>query len=255
MADEKKQEEKNAEALMKLVGIDHEKIYDSIKDLIADGNPTVEISEKNGEARLKLLAEATEEKSAKKILKPVVKEIKARLGEMIYTTDENENLENSVVRLLRENHFTITTAESCTGGLFTGRLVNVPGTSDILKEGFITYSDRAKRKYLGVHRRTLEKFTAVSEETAKEMAKGACAAAKADCSVAITGYAGPDDGSGTEPVGLVFISCCVHKKTVVKEFNFNGDRQEIREQAVTEALSLLRLCLLQYFSEVTFNKL
>ena len=255
MADEKNLEEKSAEALMKLVGIDPEKISDTISDLIQSGNPSAEISEKNGEVHLKLTAEATEEKSAKKVLKPVVKEIKSRLGEMIYTTDENENLENSVVRLLRENHFTITTAESCTGGLFTGRLVNVPGTSDILKEGFITYSDRAKRKYLGVHRHTLEKYTAVSEATAKEMAKGACAAAKADCSIAITGYAGPDDGSGTEPVGLVFIACCVHKKTVVKEFDFDGDRQSIREQAVTEALSLLRLCLLQYFSEVTFSKI
>ena len=85
------------------------------------------------------------------------------------------------------------------------------------------------------------------------MAKGACFFTKSDCSIAITGFAGPEGGTAEQPVGLVYIGCTVHKKTVVKEYHFSGNRQEIRNDAVTEALALLRLCLLQYFSEVTFG--
>ncbi len=251
--DNNKQKDGSADAAVRLVGIKADKVKEELKDIIAAGNPSFSITDLHGEVLIRLHASEEEDKSGKKILKSVVKEIKSRLGQMIYSTDEEETLEDAVVSLLRENHFTIATAESCTAGLFTGRLANVPGVSEILKAGFITYSEKAKRKLVGVKRRTLDKFTAVSGETAMEMSKGAAAAAKTDCAVSITGLAGPDGGDSKHPVGLVYIGVTVQKKTIVKEYNFSGDRQEIRSRAVTEALALLRLALLKHFSEITFS--
>ncbi|MCR4590498.1 MAG: nicotinamide-nucleotide amidohydrolase family protein [Lachnospiraceae bacterium] len=251
--DNNKQKDGSADAAVRLVGIKADKVREELADILSAGNPSAEITDLHGEVCIRLHAVGDEEKNGKKVLKPVVKEIKSRLGQMIYSTDEDETLEDAVVGLLKENHFTIATAESCTAGLFTGRLANVPGASDILKCGFITYSEKAKRKYVGVKRRTLDKFSAVSGETAMEMSKGAAAAAKTDCAIAITGIAGPDGGSDKHPVGQVFIGVTVQKKTFVKEYYFSGDRQDIRSQAVTEALALLRLALLKHFSEITFK--
>ncbi len=251
--DDNKQKDSGSDAAIRLVGIKADKVKEELSDIIRGGNPSAEITDLHGEVLIKLHAEEEEDKSGKKVLKPVVKEIKSRLGQMIYSTDADKTLEDAVVGILKENHFTIATAESCTAGLFTGRLANVPGVSEVLKAGFITYSEKAKRKYVGVKRRTLDKFTAVSAETALEMSKGAAAAAKTDCAVSITGLAGPDGGSAKQPVGLVYIGVTVQKKTIAKEYHFSGDRQEIRSQAVTEALALLRLALLKHFSEITFS--
>ncbi len=154
--------------------------------------------------------------------------------------------EETVVRLLKEMRLTVTAAESLTGGLFLGKLVNVPGASDVLEMGFVTYSDRAKHKCLGVRKRTLAKYTAVSAETAAEMVKGACRAAKAGCGISLTGLAGPDGGTEERPVGTVFLGCRVNKKTVVRECHFEGSRQEIREAAAAEAMELLLKCLLRH---------
>ncbi|MCR4892894.1 MAG: nicotinamide-nucleotide amidohydrolase family protein [Lachnospiraceae bacterium] len=241
-------------AFFKLCGIKENKLKETLADLIEKKNPAIELDFHEGEASLRISSEAEGELSAKKILKQCVKEVKNRLGEMIYSTDENETLEGVVVNLLKESDYTLTTAESCTGGMFAARIINVAGASDVLKEGFITYSNKAKRKYLGVKKRSLDKFTAVSEQVAKEMAKGVCDNTEADCSIAITGLAGPDGGSDKHPIGQVFIGCTVNKNTVVKEYKFAGDRQAIRMYAVTEALALLRLCLLQNFSEITFGE-
>lgn len=251
--DDNKQKDGFADAAVRLVGIKKDKVEEELSDLISGKNPSITVTDSEGEVLIRLHAEEEEDKSAKKILKPVVKEIKSRLGQMIYSTDENETLEDAVVSLLKENRFTIAAAESCTAGLFTARLANVPGVSDCLKVSHVTYSEKAKRKFAGVKRRTLDKFTAVSAETAQEMCKGVAANAKADCGVSITGIAGPDGGTAEKPVGLVYIGITVQKKTIVKEYHLEGDRQEIRSQAVTEALALLRLALLKHFSEITFS--
>ena len=179
-------------------------------------------------------------------MKPVVKELKNRFGINIYTTDEEESLEDVVVRLLRKYGLTVTTAESMTGGLLAGRIVNVAGASECFKEGFITYSNKAKRKFLDVSRATLKKYGAVSEQTAKEMAKGGIFAADSDICVAVTGFAGPED-SPEEPRGLTYISCYIDDKVFVKEFHFTGNRMKIREQAVVQALDLLRRCIIEQY--------
>ena len=138
----------------------------------------------------------------------------------------------SVVNLLEKNELTISTAESCTGGLLAGRLINVPGVSDVYKEGFITYTNKAKRKTLGVNKSTLKKYGAVSEQTAKEMAVGAALAADTD----------------EKPVGLVYVGVCIKDIVHGEEFRFSGDRANVREQTVISALGLLRKCILEHFS-------
>ncbi len=148
-------------------------------------------------------------------------------------------MENKIVELLIKHNLTITTAESCTGGLIAAALVNVPGVSGQLEEGYITYSNGAKEKLLGVSHETLEKYGAVSSQTAEEMAKGAKKAANADISIISTGIAGPDGGTKEKPVGLVYLACCLGDDTEVERHIFSGDRQEVRQASVLAALALV----------------
>ena len=163
--------------------------------------------------------------------------------EHIQAADEEKNLETAVVDLLRDQGLTLALAESCTGGAIAARIVNVPGASKVFGYGFVTYSNQAKRKLLGVKKSTLKTVGAVSKKCAREMAKGGCAAAKADVCLSVTGLAGPDGGTKETPVGTVFMGCCYKNKTIVKEFHFTGNRAKIRQQACTYGLALLRDCI------------
>ena len=187
------------------------------------------------------------EEEARKLVKPVVKEIKNRFGDYVYSTKEEETLEQAVVKLLKKYDLTMTTAESCTGGLLAGRIINVPGASEVYNEGFITYSNKAKRKYLDVSKSTLKKYGAVSEQTAREMATGGVFATDSDACVAVTGLAGPDGGTEEKPVGLVYIATYMKDKVSVEKYQFKGNRDKIREQAVVKGLDLLRRSILDNY--------
>lgn len=242
---------KNSEVILsqmiKICGYGESKVEEMILDLIdKQTNPTLATYAKLKEVHLRVTARAASEEEAKKLLKPVVKEIKKRFGDAVYTTDENETLQDAVVKLLKKHELTVTTAESCTGGLLAGTLVSVPGVSDVFKEGFVTYSNKAKRRHLDVSKSTLRKYGAVSAQTAKEMAKGGVFATDADVCVAITGLAGPDGATPEKPVGLVYIACYMNDKVQVEEFHFKGNRQKIREQSVVQALDLLRRSILAF---------
>ncbi len=240
---------------VKICGVGESIAETMIKDLIdTQSNPTIATYAKTGEVHLRVTAKAADEKEAKKLVKPMVKELKERFGNSIYTTDTDVTLEKSVVDLLKANHLTLATAESCTGGLLSARLINVAGASEVFKSGYITYSNKMKRKMIGVKRSSLEKYGAVSEAVAKEMAKGAAVAGKADVSVSVTGIAGPDGGTEEKPVGLVYIACRVCGEVTVREYHFKGGRNKIREASVSAALSLMRECILQYCSNVMFGK-
>lgn len=154
----------------------------------------------------------------------------------INTADETAEY---LIRELTERGMTVTTVESCTGGMIAAALTSVPGSSAVFRRGFVTYCDEAKHEMVGVRLETLHSFTAVSHETALEMAQGGAREAKADCCVSVTGYAGPDLGSG-EPVGLVYIGCYMEGAAETREFHFAGNRQEIRRQAADFALAFLR---------------
>ncbi len=237
----KKQNKVFLSNMVKICGIGESRAETELLDLIENqSNPTIAPYAKDGEVHFRVTAAADSEEEAQKLLQPVVRELFHRFGDNIYTTKESETLEEVVVKLLSNKKYTLATAESCTGGLLTGRIVNVAGVSEVLKEGFITYSNEAKMKYLGVSDETLNQFGAVSEQTAKEMALGIVKKTGADASLAITGIAGPDGGTKEKPVGLVYIGCCVNSKVTVNEYHFKGNRQKVREQSVIYALDLLR---------------
>ena len=156
------------------------------------------------------------------------------------STEENAA---DLVHVLQAIGQTVATAESCTGGLVSAAIVSVPGASRVLGNGFITYCDEAKHRLLHVSQETLDMHTAVSSETAAEMAFGCAAVGQADLALAVTGLAGPDGGTEEKPVGLVYVSCCYHDRVLVQEYHFQGDREEIRGQAAAAALQLGYFCL------------
>ena len=240
---------------VKICGVGESRAETMVKDLIdTQTNPTIATYAKTGEVHIRVTAAAEDKKAAMKLIKPVVKELKNRFGNNIYSTEQDVTLEKAVVDLLQANDLTVTCVESCTGGLPSARLINVPGVSDIYKSGVITYSNKSKRRFVGVKKTTLQRYGAVSEQTAEEMAKGAVLLTKADVSVAVTGIAGPDGGTEEKPVGLVYIACNVKGKVTVKKYRFSGNRTKVRESAVSAALVLMRDCILEYFSKVTFGK-
>lgn len=232
--------------MVKICGLGESYVETQIADMIeAQTNPTIAPYAKIGEVHLRITAKASSEKEARKLMKPVVKELRNRFGDNIYTLDEKETLAENVLKLLKEKELTLTTAESCTGGMLAARLTDIPGASEVFKQGLVTYSNKAKRKLLEVKKTTLKDFGAVSEKTAKEMAKNGAFMTGADACVAITGIAGPDGGSDEKPVGLVYIGCSLKNKITVKEFHFQGNREKVREYAVVRALTLLRDCILE----------
>ena len=244
----KRQPEILRSQMVKICGVGESQVEDKLLALIdKQTNPTIATYAKTGEVHLRVTARAKSEEEAKKLVKPVVKEIKRRFEDSVYSIREEETLEMAVVKLLQKHELTVTTAESCTGGLLAGRLVNVPGASEVFREGFITYSNKAKRKYLDVSKSTLKKYGAVSSETAREMAIGGVFAADCDVCVAVTGIAGPDGGTEEKPVGLVYIATYLKEKVTVKKFQFKGNRAKVREQAVVRALDLLRRAILEQY--------
>lgn len=240
---------------VKICGLGESMVETEVKDLIdTQTNPTLAPYAKTGEVHLRVTASAENAKDAKKLTKPMVKELKARFGEAIYTTEEDVTLEKAVEDLLLANKLTLTCVESCTGGLLSARLVNVPGSSEVFKSGLVTYSNKAKRKLLNVKKSTLQKYGAVSAQTAEEMAKGAAFISKCDVTVSVTGIAGPAGGTKEKPVGQVYIACNVKGKITVREYRFSGNRAKVRESAVSAALTLMRSCILEYISDITFRK-
>lgn len=238
---------------VKICGIGESKVETMIADLIdAQTNPTIATYAKVGEVHIRVTAGAEDKKEAKKLVKPVVKELKERFGNFIYTTDENVSLEQSVVELLLANDLTVSCAESCTGGMLSARLINVPGVSEVYKSGYITYSNKAKRKVLGVKKPSLAKYGAVSAQAAEEMVKGLRLVTNADVCVSVTGNAGPA-AVEDKAVGLVYIACNIKGKVSVTEARFSGSRNKIRESAVAAALSFMRNGILEYYSRVTFG--
>lgn len=241
---EKLTEESFYSVTIRECGIGESRLETMLIDLIdSQTNPTIATYAKVGRCDVRVTAKASTKEDAKKIAMPVIKEIRKRLDSCVYTTEENVEIEEVVVKLLKKYDLKISVAESCTGGLVASKLVNVSGASDVFTHGFITYSNKAKRKVLGVNRDTLKKYSAVSKEVAKEMAKGCIFTADSDVAVAVTGYAGPAD-TKDEPKGLVYIACSVKDKVLVEKFNFEGNRAKIRERAAIKALDMVRCAII-----------
>lgn len=242
---QKNQPEIIVSQMVKISGIGESQVAEEIQDLIeSQTNPTIAPYAKAGEVHLRVTASAENEKACKKLIKPVVKELKKRFGENIFATDESKTLEEAVIDLLKEKDLKLSLAESLTGGMIAQRIVNVSGASDVFGYGFVTYSNNAKHKCLGVKKSTLKEKGAVSAKCAREMAKGACKESGADISISVTGLAGPGGGTKETPVGTVFMGCCYEGRTIAKEFHFTGNRMRIREQTTAHALAMLRDCII-----------
>lgn len=203
-------------------------------------NPTVAPYCKTGEVMLRVTARVEEGQDPAPILDPVVEEIKSQAGQWLYGIDVG-NLETALVRALREKGLHIATAESCTGGLAAQRITGVSGASAVFEWGAVTYSCAAKHKVLGVSQKTLDRYGAVSVQTAMAMARGARRKSGADIAVSVTGNAGPEPSEG-KPVGLVYVGVDSPCTTSVQELHVppmeNGGREYIRELAASRALYL-----------------
>lgn len=148
---------------------------------------------------------------------------------------------SETVALCNEKKLKIAVAESCTGGLLSAWLTEIPGVSAVFERGFVTYSNEAKTEMLGVNAALIAKHGAVSAEVARAMAEGALSHSTADIGIGITGIAGPDGGSREKPVGLVYIAVAREKRIETEKHVFPGDRQTIRENAAARALELISL--------------
>lgn len=153
---------------------------------------------------------------------------------------DDSGIEVIIGELLIKNKLTVSTAESCTGGLVAARLVNYPGISEVFMEGAVTYSNEAKMNRLGVGRETLNDFGAVSSETAAEMAQGIAKTSGTSIGLSTTGIAGPGGGTPEKPVGLVYIGLYMNGKIITRELRLAGDRQSIRNSAAEQVLELLK---------------
>lgn len=149
------------------------------------------------------------------------------------------NIEEQVYELLKLHNITLATAESATGGMIASTLINVPGISEFFQEGYVTYSNDAKVKMIGVDRSLIDTFGVVSKEVAENMAISVAKTAGTDAALSVTGVAGPDGGTKDCPVGTVYIGCYLKGQTVVEQHVFIGDRLSVRKAATTRALELL----------------
>lgn len=193
--------------------------------------------------KLILSAKADREENAKRLLREAKKKGKKVFGEYLYVVDSGDSIEAELVKKLEEKELTICTAESCTGGLVASKIISISGASEVFKEGFVTYTNKSKRRTLNVKAETLRNYGAVSRQTAKEMAAGAMLSGDSDVAISITGIAGPDGGSVEKPVGLVYIACCYDDGIEVEKYTFSGSRNEVREQAANAALKLALECI------------
>lgn len=229
---------------LRICGVGESSVAAQISHIIEkQTNPTVATYAKENEVTLRITARASNAKEAYKLIAPVENQIQTILRENIYGEGET-SLENIVAEMLIKKNLSLSTAESCTGGLLSGTLINYPGISKIFMDGCVTYSNDAKMKRLGVKKETLDTYGAVSENTAIEMAEGVARTSGTDIGISTTGIAGPDGGTNEKPVGLVYIGLYIKGKTYARRLCFPGDRQSVRQRTVTSALDFLRRKLL-----------
>lgn len=230
---------------LRFFGIGESLLEDKLVDIIDNqSNPTIAPYAKEDEVTIRITAKSKDVLDANNLIKNVEDKIKSRVGNYIYGYD-NTTLDETVAKLLVKKNMTIGVSESCTGGMVSSKLINYPGISQNFLEGCVTYSNEAKMRRLGVKKETLDKYGAVSEETAIEMARGIAKTSNANIGLSTTGIAGPGGGSDEKPVGLVYIGLYINGEVKVKKCNLVGSREKIRSRATSEALNLLRLELIK----------
>lgn len=222
--------------VLRMFGIGESKAAEICDDIIkSQTNPTIAPYAKEGEVTFRITASAENEEKAVALVDEMAEKVYERLGEYIYGEGDDNSMENVVVQALRKKGLTLSTAESCTGGMIGEMITRISGASEVYKYGFVTYANEAKEKLVGVKKETLDEFTAVSYKTAREMAEGARQKSGADIAVSVTGYAGPGEGAG-----LVYIGVSDKNGTESFEFMHSGDRERVRKKSALCALDIVR---------------
>jgi nicotinamide-nucleotide amidase len=231
--------------VFRTTGMDESRLNEAIVDLFEKStNPTIGVLANAEGVDIRLTAKAQSEAEADKLIEGLGKTLMARLPNFIYGLD-HKNLETIIGEMMTTRHWTVAAAESCTGGLISHRLTQVPGSSNYFLRGSVVYSNEAKTDVLGVDPKLIQQKGAVSREVAMALAKGARERAKTDVGLATTGIAGPGGGSSEKPVGLVFIALSDDQNTQAFEYRFAGSRESIKLRASQAALELLRRYCLQ----------
>ncbi len=231
---------------LKHYGIGESALAEKYAHLLDLSNPTVAPYAGPGECRLTVTAKAETQEKAKAIALPIINAILKDSASLCYGID-NQTLESVAGNLLIARQKTLAVAESCTGGLVSKRLTDIPGSSAYIKLNVVTYSNEAKMKILQVPEDVLSKHGAVSAECAEFMAKGIMQLADADIGLSVTGVAGPDGGNPEKPVGLVYIGLATNNQSKTERLSLppHFSRTEIRERSTSMALNMVRLHLLE----------
>lgn len=241
---EKKSESFLSSEYIHLFGIGEAEAEAKIKDLTAGKNPTVAPYVNTGEAVLRISASAKSKKEAEAMTKNVKEKIYAVLGDWIYAEGFSETLPSTVLKLLKEKGLTLSCAESCTGGMVSSAITDLSGASDVFLYGAVTYANSAKMSALNVKKDALEKFGAVSEEVALQMARGVRLKSKSDIGVSTTGIAGPTGGTEDKPVGTVYIAISTENCERAVRLYITGDRDRVRHVTVLNVYDLIRRTVL-----------
>ncbi|MEK7397253.1 MAG: competence/damage-inducible protein A [Candidatus Poribacteria bacterium] len=231
--------------VIKVGGMGESTVADEINDIVESlSNPTIAFLCAPGEVTVRITAKATNTDEAYKMINDVAQKVKAKLGDNVFGED-NQIMEQVVGKMLLERHRTLALAESCTGGLVSDRLTDIPGSSDYFLGGVVSYTNQLKIDLLGVSSDDIRDYGAVSAIVAEQMAMGIRELTNSDYGISITGIAGPTGATPEKPVGLVYIGLSSKDEVDSKEFRFVGDRTGIKRWASQSALDMLRRELLK----------
>ena len=220
---------------LKIIGVPEGKLDEELADYFVMSNPTVAPYAKTGEVHVRIGAKGSDEEKLEKEISRIEKEIRAIYPDNVYTTGE-DNFFDTVVKTLHEKGLTLATAESVTGGKIADSIISAAGASKVYKGGYITYSNEEKEKLLGIDKDKIEKYGAVSSEICMEMLNGLEKNISADVYVVTTGVAGPDKDEKGNEIGTVFVGFNIKGEKSVKNYNYSGSRNAIRERTVRAAL-------------------
>jgi nicotinamide-nucleotide amidase len=230
---------------IKTIDIGESQLEDLIKDLIENQtNPTIATYAKEGQVDIRITGKGQYEEEIDKSINKIVEKIDKVLKDYIYSYD-NETIEEVFYNLLKEKNMKVAFCESCTGGLVSSRFTKIPGTSLVFDRGIVTYSNNAKINELYVKKETLNLYSAVSSETAIEMANGLLSKSGVDIAFSTTGIAGPSGGTKNTPIGTVFIGIATKHESFSIECHFDGDRESIQYKAASKVFNEGRKYLLK----------
>lgn len=226
---------------LKLINICEHDIAYKLSDIIKkQSNPTLALYCGFMDVRIRITANAYDEKEANSMINPIVKMIEKKFGKNIYAYSEKEGIEDALVNLLKDKGYKISLAESCTGGMIASQIINVSGASDVIENSFITYSPNAKSEILNIDKDLLAEFGVYSSFTATSMLKGLSQITDAQCLISITGVSDIDD----EIAGITYIGTCVNNEYKIKKYQLHGNcRNENRSMAT-------RVALIQLYNQI-----